>query len=104
MSQLAIHSSKDGEYYLTNKGVLLSSKYSPKKEAYRVIEPFLNQDQDLVVLLGAGNASLIKEIQQKLNYNYFLIIENNQEIIDILNHPPISVIWGKKDTVISTLD
>ena len=84
------HPTKDGGWYLTLNGSPLSTRYSPKKEAQRILEPFLKDRQELVILLGAGNPALVRQCQKELAFSALVIIDEHRQIFQTLLAPPFS--------------
>ncbi len=75
----------NAEHYLTLNGLPLSTKYFPSKEASRILAPFLKEKQGVVILLGAGHLSLVKQCQEDLQYSFLFILDEHVEVIKAIS-------------------
>ena len=101
MKAFKVESSPAGEHYLTLDGTPLSSRYSPAREAARLLAPLLKEKHGLIVLLGAGHPALIKQCQNELEYSALLIIEEHPQILALLQAPPFSFNWSNLTTLVT---
>ncbi|MFC1504445.1 motility associated factor glycosyltransferase family protein [Spirochaetota bacterium] len=69
--------------YKENVPYALSSKYSPKKEAQRIIEEHKEKNADIILLIGMGNIELCRQILQEYKDAVKIFIEKEMRIIDL---------------------
>ncbi|OHD54938.1 MAG: hypothetical protein A2Y33_03010 [Spirochaetes bacterium GWF1_51_8] len=78
---------RDGELTLEIDGRFVHSRYSPEKEAERLVEEVsaLDRDRTLVVILGAGLGYHIEKLEQ-LGFKNMIVIERDKRAFDIFRH------------------
>jgi hypothetical protein len=78
--------SKDGSFTISIDDVFLHSKYSPVKEARRLVEDIISLDpaKTFVIVLGAGLGYHIEELE-KAGFHNILVIERNIGAFEIFS-------------------
>lgn len=81
---VVVERAKDGEPLVcieeNEKKIYLSSRFSPKAEASRLLDPYKKKPQDFIILLGSGNLSLLFYLCENLSFNYLAVVEKSKEI------------------------
>jgi len=87
---IVVDKTEDGEFllFLTtgNERTCLSSKYSPSKEADRILEEYKNTESDVVIIFGCGNCALIEKGYVFFKKKKIIIIEKEKEIIECVKN------------------
>ncbi|BDA78433.1 hypothetical protein LPTSP3_g13630 [Leptospira kobayashii] len=89
-----IPAKEEGQYYVSYNGEALSSKFSPDKQAERLLESHNLKSTDVVLLMGLGNPHLIQRINSALRPGQIFVMIGDDPVL-------IEVMWDRvlKDTL-----
>ncbi|WP_411822295.1 motility associated factor glycosyltransferase family protein [Leptospira sp. 'Mane'] len=80
-----IPAKEESQYYVSYNGEALSSKFSPDKQAERLLDSHNLKPTDVVLLMGLGNPHLIQRINTALRPGQiFVMIGDDPALIDIM--------------------